>query len=245
MPRLVCLPGLLCEPAVFDPMLVSPKLAAVAADSHALSVPVLSDFDAIVTALSSEIPDGSVLVGMSMGSYLALALAQRLKERLAGLVLIGTNAAADTPKAAAIREKVVAWARKHGVDALADTVANAMLSPQRRDDPALRSVIATMAQAQGLDVFAAHQTALAGRADQTAALAAIDCPVLVVSGSEDTVTPPDVGRAVADAVPQGHFRLLDGVGHMPVLECPDIVADEIRQFLDAIDRPNSAEVPVQ
>ncbi|MCW1935038.1 alpha/beta fold hydrolase [Pararhodobacter zhoushanensis] len=130
-----------------------------------------------------------------------------------------------------MRGKVAAWAAREGIDALAASIADGMLSTARRDDANLRGAILRMAQGQGIATFTAHQTALAARPDQTASLHSIACPVLVLTGAEDTVTPPDAGRAVAEGVADGHFVLLDGIGHMPVLERPDLVAQHIRAFL--------------
>ena len=228
MPQLVCLPGLLCTPDLFDPVLEA------VGQGHAMAIPPLDDFERLIARLADSVREPTVLLGMSMGSYLALALAQRVPQHVAGLILIGTTAAADTPKGAALRGKIAAWAGREGIAALAGTIADSMLSQARRQDPALRAQILRMAESQGLQTFADHQQALAGRPDQTAGLGAIGCPVLVLTGAEDAVTPPDAGRAVAQGVVEGRFVLLDGIGHMPVLECPDLVAAHTREFLESL-----------
>jgi len=106
MTTLVCLPGLLCEPEVFDPMrAVLPQQEGAPVDMRVLPLPGGDDFAALARSLAADIPDGAVLLGMSMGSYLALRVALTHPGKLAGLVLIGTNAAADTPDAAAMRGK--------------------------------------------------------------------------------------------------------------------------------------------
>lgn len=236
MPQLVCLPGLLCDAGVY-----SSVREALDADVLVLDLPRADSFDSIVARIAARLPQRAVLVGMSMGSYLALAIARLAPAKVAGLVLIGTNAAADTPRAAALRGKVAAWAAREGIPALASSIADSMLSAARRDDPALRAAILAMAQSTGLDTFAAHQTALAGRPDQTAHLADIACPVLVLTGAEDTITPPDAGRAVANGVANGRFALLDGVGHMPVLEVPGLVARHLGTFLTDCLRTETAQ----
>lgn len=229
---LVCLPGLLCDAGIFDPLRTA--LAKSVTDLRAMDLPSDDSFDSLVAQIAADLPPHSALLGMSMGSYLALALAVLVPDKMAGLVLIGTNAAADSPRAAALRGKVTAWAAREGMPALAASIADSMLSPARRTDADLRAVILQMAEATGLETFTAHQTALAARPDQTSQLAVISCPVLVLTGSEDTITPPATGRAVAEGVSNGRFVLLDGVGHMPILEQPALVARHLEPFLTDI-----------
>ncbi len=235
MLQLVCLPGLLCTAGVYD------RLRDVLdVDVLALDLPQADTFDVIVAEIVAQLPVRAVLVGMSMGSYLALAIARQAPEKIAGLVLIGTNTAADSPRAAALRGKVAAWAAREGIPALAGSIADSMLSDTRRADPILRDAILTMAEATGLDTFTAHQAALAGRPDQTAALSEITCPVLVLTGAEDMITPPEAGRSVANSVADGQFVLLEGVGHMPVLEVPDTVAHHLKPFLTELTSRETA-----
>jgi pimeloyl-ACP methyl ester carboxylesterase len=210
------------------------------ADATVLAAPIQGDFDAIADHHAQILEAGTVLVGHSMGSYLALAIALRVPEKLDGLVLISTNAAADSEAAAVMRAKVSNWAAKAGMEALGDSLADTMLAPSRRQDEALRAHLRKMCVSYGLDAFQAHQNALAGRPDQTGRLGEIACPALVLTGSDDLVTPPDAGRATAEGLRHGAFAMLDGVGHMPPLECPEDLAARIRVFLTALDEECAA-----
>jgi pimeloyl-ACP methyl ester carboxylesterase len=62
-------------------------------------------------------------------------------------------------------------------------------------------------------------------------LAAITTPVLVLSGGADIAAHAKEGRALAAAVPDGRFALLDGCGHFPMLEQPRSVARIVEEFL--------------
>lgn len=234
MTTLVCLPGLLCEPEVFDPLRAVLEAQAAAVDMRVLALPEGEDFDALARSLAAQIPDGAVLLGMSMGSYLALRIALTHPGKLAGLVLIGTNAAADAPDAAAMRGKVARWAAREGMEALAASLADTLVSPARRSDPALRARMIRMALAQGVARFTAHQKALAARPDQRGDLGGLTCPLLVLCGSEDGVTPLEAGRALAEAVPEGRCIALPATGHMAVLEAPQMVAGHVTDFLTRI-----------
>ncbi|UED85086.1 alpha/beta fold hydrolase [Streptomyces profundus] len=57
-------------------------------------------------------------------------------------------------------------------------------------------------------------------------------PVLVVSGEWDTAAPPDEGRALSRALPQGRFLPVEGCGHFPMIEQASRFAAGIRAFLE-------------
>jgi pimeloyl-ACP methyl ester carboxylesterase len=54
--------------------------------------------------------------------------------------------------------------------------------------------------------------------------------VLVMCGSEDTVTPEASCKAVAAAFPRAEYRSLPGLGHVPHMEAPETVNGSIRDF---------------
>ena len=60
----------------------------------------------------------------------------------------------------------------------------------------------------------------------------IDCPTQFVWGAEDAFYPPDVGRPVAEKMPDAEVHELPRHGHTPWLEPGDEVAGLVRGFLD-------------
>jgi 3-oxoadipate enol-lactonase len=63
-----------------------------------------------------------------------------------------------------------------------------------------------------------------GEFDARERLSAITAPTLVLTGEEDRATPPSMGRALADALPHGEFRLLPGLRHLSLVERPALAA---------------------
>ncbi len=59
----------------------------------------------------------------------------------------------------------------------------------------------------------------------------ISCPTLILVGSEDKMTPPRLGKWLAQSIPQAKYIEIPGAGHMLPLEQPQVVADLIIQFL--------------
>lgn len=177
----------------------------------------------------------AVVCGLSMGGYVALAMLRRHRGLLRGLILTSTRAAADTAEARAKRIRLIEFVNKHGVEALAGRQLKAMVGEttfNTRPDlvEALRRL---MAGAPAAGVIGGLE-AMATRADSTALLADIDCPTLVVSGSEDTFTPPAELRALAAAIPHSRLEVIPGSGHVCSFERPAAFNHIVSEFLAAL-----------
>ena len=59
----------------------------------------------------------------------------------------------------------------------------------------------------------------------------VRCPVRILWGVDDPWIPIERGRALHALVGQGEFRSLEGVGHLPQLEAPNVVLQELADFL--------------
>jgi pimeloyl-ACP methyl ester carboxylesterase len=175
----------------------------------------------------------AVVVGHSMGGYVALALAERHPGFVAGLGLVNTKSTADTDEARAKRLRIAAAAESsQTVDAVlgmpADLVGATTTERRRHLFPVLDSWI----RAQSPAGVAWAQRAMASRPDRTAVLERFAAPVAVVVGTEDTITPLAEAEHMVQAAgaPSAHsggdaaLTLVPGVGHMSALEDPQAVA---------------------
>ncbi len=60
----------------------------------------------------------------------------------------------------------------------------------------------------------------------------IENDTLVINGSKDISTPPELGRQLKDLITNGTFRELDGIGHVPPLQDPNLTIKILREFLN-------------
>ena len=65
-----------------------------------------------------------------------------------------------------------------------------------------------------------------------AAAAAVSVPTLILSGSKDRMTPPKANRALADIVPNAQLDVIEGAGHMMMLESPNETLAAFRRFIE-------------
>ena len=84
-----------------------------------------------------------------------------------------------------------------------------------------------------LDGWCGCASAIAGT-DFYETTATLRLPTLVLAGSNDGSTPPDLVRETAELIPGHRFQLLRRAGHLPMAEKPAEVAAVLTAFLDAI-----------
>lgn len=73
--------------------------------------------------------------------------------------------------------------------------------------------------------------AMIGRVDSRPDLYRIACPTLVLCGSADTITPPELHREMADAITGAQLAIIETCGHLAPLEQPDAVSKELKHWL--------------
>lgn len=174
----------------------------------------------------------AVVVGLSMGGYVALRLHDLAPHRVAGMVLADTRAGADDEAGRKKRTDQAQRVRQEGVGWLPEALIPALLGETtRREWPdVVEGVRSTIAGADPEGVARALE-AMRERPDSTPDLPGIRVPVLAVAGEEDTLTPPSEARRIAEGVPDGRLRLLPGAGHLSNLEDPAAFAAALRHFL--------------
>jgi len=191
--------------------------------------PGAADLDAWAADLLASLDRdgvGSVVpVGLSMGGYVALRLAAAAPDRIAGMVMADTRATIDAPQAAARRTGFARRARAEGVGWMPDAQVPGLLgATTRASRPDLEAAVRRSILDADPEGVARAVEAMRDRADSSAVAAALQVPVAVACGDEDTLSPPSEMRALAASIPGASFDVLAGAGHLSCLEAPDAFA---------------------
>jgi pimeloyl-ACP methyl ester carboxylesterase len=177
----------------------------------------------------------AVVAGLSMGGYAALALVEAAPERLRGLILSDTRAAADTPEGRQGRFDSAALALREGSGALAGTLLPKLLGDTtRRERPEIVDRVAGWIAEAPREGVAAAQRGMAERPDRFAVLHRLAVPALVLVGEEDGLTPPDDSRRLAEALAGSRLEIVPGAGHLSSLEAPDTWNAAVAAFLQTL-----------
>jgi pimeloyl-ACP methyl ester carboxylesterase len=189
-----------------------------------------ADLEAALDALEETGP--VVVVGMSMGGYVAFELCRRAPDRIRALVLVSTRAQADDPEGVRSRRETAARVRRSGSGVVAEGMAGKLFGPAAPE--ALRQRWRErMAAADPEGVIAALE-GMAIRRDAFAMLATLDAPVLILVGAQDTITPAEDAERMQRAAPGSVLEVIPDAGHMAAVEQPVRVLEVLRPFLERV-----------
>jgi pimeloyl-ACP methyl ester carboxylesterase len=213
----------------------------------------------VATVLDAVAQDRrAVVIGHSMGAMAILALAEQrpdlFGERIAGAVFLGASAS-DLLRGA-----------MGGVTDLLRPRLGSLAAAARRVDRLRKAILAGPAEVPAIvarvtqfapeapDDVVDHVLHLAERTsslvwtdglselmgmDFRHALARITVPALVAVGDQDRVTPPAVAVELAAALPAGRLFIVEGAGHIAMLERPARLNPELRSFIRDVLEPGS------
>jgi pimeloyl-ACP methyl ester carboxylesterase len=226
----VFVPGLACTADLFAHQIarLSAERTVVIANHRRHSA--LGD---LTGALLRELPDRFVLIGLSMGGYVAFELLRRAPERLSALVLMDTSARPDTPEALERRQRMIAVAEEGRYRDIAGLQLPLLVAEDRLGDPDLVGAVRGMFEATGAEAYVRQQRVIMTRPDSRPTLATVGCPTLVIGGDRDALTPPEIVREIADGIPGARLAMMPACGHLAALERPEAVTHAITGFLGA------------
>ncbi len=226
---LLCLGGTLCDARVFAPLLAGLDRPAIFW-SH-------NDHDrvaAAATALLQAAPDEFVVLGFSLGGFVALDALRTAPDRVAGVILLSGNAFPDDQANADVRRAEVAAGRAEGLRVWMKGRRAALVSSSCPAPDDLVNLIADMAEAAGHDVHGRQAEMNIHRPDLRGVVNASGRPLLALAGMDDHVCPRERYLDLQHAS-NATLRMIADAGHFLPLEAPTACADAIETFLKEHD----------
>ena len=194
-------------------------------DTQADSKAIIALGDHVAREMDAAGMDQAVLAGNSLGGHIAARMALGRPDRVAGLVLTGSSGLFERGLSSIPRRPTESWIRikmrevfHDPVHVTEELVAEmcAFLSNIRRVLQMIR--IARCAKRDSLRDL----------------LSEITCPVLLIWGENDDVTPPAVGHEFHERLPRSQLHMLERCGHVPMVEHPGVFNELVASFLAGV-----------
>ena len=187
------------------------------------------DVEQVVRGLGIETAD---FAGVSIGGMIGQVLGARNPAWLRRLVIMCTGFRTP-PEVYPALDQRIATVRSEGMESQVELMLSRWFTPGFREQ-ALSALdqVAAVIRTTPVEGFAAACEAMKSL-DMTDKLKDIQVPTLVASGAQDAGATPEIGRAIAAAIPGARFELLDPSSHMAPIEA----ADQLWKLIDEFCKP--------
>jgi pimeloyl-ACP methyl ester carboxylesterase len=225
-------PGYMLDDTLWDDVLGG--LAAFGPVTHA-DLRHDATIEAMAARALADAPSRFILVGFSMGGYVAREIARLAPERVQALVLIATSTRPDSPALRQSRGRVGKAAASVAFSGLSRVAIATSLHPDQRNNEALIERIRAMSVRLGGEVF--RRQSMLERGGDLDRLQDIRCPVLIVAAGQDRLRSRQESEEMHAAMPGSELVLIEDSGHMLPLEAPEALLAALVPWLGKVVGP--------
>ncbi|WP_337024397.1 MULTISPECIES: alpha/beta fold hydrolase [unclassified Pantoea] len=221
---LVLIPGFMLDETLWDDFVCAypdDRTCIRASLSHGESITEYAD------NIVATLPPRFILVGFSLGGYVARAIAEAFPERTAGMVLVATSLREDPPEQRELLDKASQTALMGDFNGFSQAVLKPSLHPSRRNDAQLIDKIRVMGKHLGANVF--RTQAMLDRSGVTQQ--PVSCPILVIASEGDGLRGLEESREIVTLL-GGDMEIIGDSGHMLPLEQPVRLTSVIADWLE-------------
>ena len=227
-PFIVLMPGMMCNQYVFSNQVNMLEnffnVIVIEFNEH-------RDIELGVKNLVSNLPNKFHLLGHSMGGIVAMELVKQHSKRVLSLALLNTNPYEEKQELKDKRNKTLKELDSLDLISLMKSDYISRYFPDDcRDKNKLIQQCVDMASILDKKVFYNQSVALRDRKDQTSILENVDCKTLIICGERDQLCPVSYHSDMNKMIKSSDLIVLEGVGHMPIIECPLILNNHLKNF---------------
>lgn len=186
--------------------------------------------DWVARALQAAGAGKAALVGHSLGSLIALEAAARHAGRVIHVALVGTAVPMPVSEPLLAASKANAPLAYDMINVFSHS-AQAQLGGNRVPGLWMMGNAMRLMERSAPGALFADFSACNGYAGGLEAASRVQCPVLLVLGKRDLMTPMKAAQALLSALPKAKVVALEGAGHALMAEKPDEVLDALIGFL--------------
>ena len=189
-----------------------------------------TSFEAMAQRALERTPQSFIMVGFSMGGYVAREIVRLAPGRVTSLILIATSSRGDTAEQERRKARHATQVAGQAFAGLSRSAIASSLHPDRAGDTAMIERIQAMALRLGSEVFQ-RQCMLARHGDRDR-LNEISCPTLILAGDQDRLRTLDEAKELQAGIAASELTVIQGTGHMLPIEAPHRVAGAVATWIN-------------
>jgi pimeloyl-ACP methyl ester carboxylesterase len=226
--EILFVPGLLSTPQVWGSLNDLRKSYRC----HDADVTQYDDIERMADSICDQFKNETaekIVIGFSMGGYIALELVLKAKLNIKGLILMNTTAAPVNPLTIPDRMRAIELAKTGKFNqALAYSYDLCFYKHQKEWEDLLN----IMGETVGIDAYVRQQNAIMTRKSLIKDIETIDIKTLIVSARYDKIVPYQDAMMMFDKIKHSSLAIIDDCGHIPMIEQPAIIKRHVITYLN-------------
>ncbi len=170
-----------------------------------------------------------VLVGHSLGGYLAAAFADEFPERLAGLGMLHSTALSDAPERRDMRSKTIQFVEEHGKEPFLRAFVPGLFHDP---EPSWLETLYKITAPTDVEAIIALTRIMRDRPDRSTAIGRLQVPVMYITGGHDGLVSPERSRLELQDLGIALLNRIPEASHMGMYETPEKVVDAILSLME-------------
>lgn len=178
-----------------------------------------------------------MLIGHSMGGYVALAFTEKFPSRVKGLGLFHSTAYSDSIEKKQARDKTIEFIERYGTEEFVEEFVPPLFFEGRRKDfkDEIRRIVEMGKKAPKGSVIESIR-AMRDRKDRSKVLEKCQCPILFIVGKNDIAIPFQGSQGQYSMPSYSTIHILNNTGHMGMIEWKEETLFMVDQFIQRIKK---------
>jgi pimeloyl-ACP methyl ester carboxylesterase len=213
---------------------IAPDLRGLGESTSSGEIATMDEMARDVAGLLDELRIAhAVIVGLSMGGYVAFEFVHQFPARVQALVLAGTRSPADNQQEKQNREQQAQRMLAEGMLGIAEPMLAKLLARQTvAEKPDVVARVRAMILRTDPKGAAAAQRGMAARRDYSVDLPRIRASTLIIAGRADTIRTPDDAEFMHRGIRNSRLEIVDDSAHLTNMEQPGVFTRVLLDFLE-------------
>ncbi len=173
----------------------------------------------LLNTLKNREISSTIVIGHSLGGYVAAAIARIDPGFLYGLGFFHSTACADSPERSILRDSTVQFLKRRGSEAFAKSFVPQQFAKEgwKKNIASIEKSIAMVSSCADSSLIA-YTKAMKNRRDELLTIGKLNIPLLMISGEKDALVTADQNREEMKFYKRPHIYFLENSAHMGMFE---------------------------